>query len=331
MPESEHTLPGVVVLTTGGTIAGGPVAGLGYQAGMLSADSLLESVPQAGEIARIAVEAVANVGSQDVDHALWVKLAHRVRSLLNDDAVNGIVITHGTDTLEETAYFLHLSTQGNKPVVLTGAMRPPHELGADGPANLYAAVTVAASPLAASLGVCVVMNQIVYDAVEVQKARAEGLDAFSSYNHGPIGRVMGTRVNVYPGHENGNPANRGRYADCLFTSWPMVHILYAHADMGTELVRAALQTRPAGVVLAGVGNGNASRAVLDLLQEAASGGLIVVRATRTAAGVVESDIEVNDSQRGFVAAGGHSASKARILLVLALQQGEDLELLNSIY
>lgn len=325
----ERVLPNIVVLTTGGTIAGSPVAGLSYQAGKMSAASLLESVPQASTLANITVEALADVGSQDINHAVWARLAQCVRSLLNNDMVDGVVITHGTDTLEETAYFLHLVCQGNKPVVLTGAMRPPHAMGADGPANLYAAIAVAAHPLAASLGVCAVMNEVLFDAVEVQKTDAGGLDAFSSRNQGPLGRVARQGLSLYPGRANGNGANKGRFADCGLGPWPMVHILYAHADMDTTLVQAMLATRPAGIVLAGVGNGNAPGVVLDMLQAAASDGLSVVRATRTMAGLVEPGIEVDDDSRGFIAAGGLSAQKARILLALALQQRKSRDLIRA--
>lgn len=327
----EGVPPRIAILATGGTIAGLPAQGVSYQAGLLPAERLLDSVPGAGDCARLSVEALAQVGSQDVDHALWTTLARRVRVLLEDEEVDGIVVTHGTDTLEETAFFLHLATRAGKPVVLTGAMRPAHALGADGPANLRAAIAAAASLSTRSLGVCVAMNEILYDAVEVQKARAEGLEAFSSRNHGPVGRIQGQEFRLYPGRDGGNPAGRGLFADGALDAWPRVHILYAHADMDPALVDAMLGTDPQGIVVAGVGNGNASTATWRRLEAAAAQGVAVVRATRTPGGHVESGIEVDDEGLGFVAAGGLSAQKARILAQLALGSDSDSGRLKHIF
>lgn len=322
MPES--VLPNVKVLTTGGTIAAASAEGLSYQAGALPAERMLESIPQANQLARVSIEAIADVGSQDVDHEIWARLLQRVRQLLCDDAVDALVITHGTDTIEETAFLLHLATNAGKPVVLTGAMRAPYMTGADGPANLYAAIGVAASKQAGPLGVCVVMNDTVYDAVEVQKNKAEGIEAFSSRNCGPLGRVLGSALlHVYPGQRQGNPALRGRFAACGITSWPVVHILYIHAHVEPVLVEAVLATQPQGVVVAGVGNGNAGKQVWQLLKRAAKEGVAIVRATRTYGGLVLPNIEVSDNKYGFIAAGGLSPQKARILLQLALSEGLD--------
>ena len=316
----EDVLPRIAVLTTGGTIAGLPAEGLSYRAGSLPAQRLLESVPQAAKWARLSIEAVAEVGSQDVDHALWHTLATRVRTLMNDGQVDGVVITHGTDTLEESAFFLHMAVQANKPVVLTGAMRPAHAPGADGPVNLLDAIAAACSPAARPLGVCVLMNQTLYDAVEVQKVRAEGLDAFSCRNHGPLGRVSGHQLALHPGAGQGNPAWRGAFADSKLEAWPRVHILYAHAGMDAALLDAMLATRPDGIVVAGVGNGNASALTWRRLQAAASEGVAVVRASRTQAGHVRPGVEVDDERLGLIAAGGLSPQKARVLLLLALQR-----------
>jgi len=314
-------LPKITVLTTGGTIAGLPAPGLSYRAGLASADRLFESLPGIHDLADVTVEAHVDVGSQDVDLAMWTSLAYRVRELLADATVDGVVITHGTDTLEETAFFLHLATQGDKPVVFTGAMRPPHALGADGPANLLAAVAVAASPDANTLGVCVMMNETLYDAVEVQKQRTEGVDAFSSRNHGPLARVYGRDLRVFGGREHGNPVLRGHFAGCSVDNWPTVHIVYAYAGMAIALLDAVLATAPHGIVVAGVGNGNASHEVWTRLHEKASKGLAVVRASRSAAGFVLPKIEVDDNQYGFIAGGSLNPQKARILLLLALHEG----------
>lgn len=317
--------PRIVLLTTGGTIAALPAQGVGYKAGLLSPERLLDSVPDITELARVSVEAHADVGSQDVDHALWSSLAQRVRVLCANDDVDGIVITHGTDTLEETAYFLHLVTRADKPVVLTGAMRPAHAVGADGPANLQAAVAAACSPAASGLGVLVVMDDLVHDAVAVQKDHATGLAAFSSRDQGPVGRISEGRLQVYSGCIQGNPAGRALFARSALESWPVVHILYIYAGVDPGYVDAMLATNPDGVVVAGVGNGNAPQAVWRRLAEAAAQGVAVVRATRTMRGHVEPGVEVPDDELGFVAAGGLSPQKARILLMCALREDRNLQ------
>lgn len=321
----------IVLLTTGGTIAALPAQGVGYKAGLLPPGRLLDSVPNITELAGVSVEAHADVGSQDVDQALWGSLAQRVRALCANDTVDGIVITHGTDTLEETAYFLHLVTRTEKPVVLTGAMRPAHAVGADGPANLQAAVAAACCPDARDLGVVVVMDDLVHDAVAVQKDHTTSLAAFSSRDQAPLGRISEGRLAVYPGRRQGNPAGRALFAHSALESWPVVHILYAYAGVDPAYVDAMLATKPDGVVVAGVGNGNASQAVWRRLAEAAAQGVAVVRATRTMRGCVEPGVEVPDEEFGFLAAGGLSPQKARILLMCALREDRNPQTLKALF
>ncbi|WP_424624727.1 asparaginase, partial [Achromobacter marplatensis] len=189
----EHALPVVAVLATGGTIAGAQAdaTSAGYKAGSFSVNDLLAAVPQLAGIAEIRAEQVANVGSQNMTHDVWRTLAERVDTLCQDASVAGIVITHGTDTLEETAYFLSLVIQHDKPVVLAGAMRPATALGAEGPANLYNAVALARHPDARGRGPLVVMNEDVHYAREIQKIASAGLCAFASPNRGRAGVMHG--------------------------------------------------------------------------------------------------------------------------------------------
>lgn len=324
-------LPKIAVLTTGGTIAGVPAQGLSYQAGPLAAQHLFDAIPNVHELACLSVEAHANVGSQDVDPNFWTAIANRVRELLLDDTVDAVVITHGTDTLEETAYFLHLATCAKKPVVLTGAMFPPHVPSADGPGNLYAAIATAASASAKSVGVCVVMDETVYDAVEIQKQRAQGLGAFCSRNHGPMGQLQQGTLRLCPGREYGNPALRGHFADVTLGEWPVVHILYAYAGVDSSLIQAVAGTKPQGVVVAGVGNGNAGAAMWEPLHGLASKGVAIVRSTRTGAGCVLRNIEVDDEAYGFIAAGSLSPAKSRVLLLLALKIKQDPDYLQCLF
>lgn len=322
-------LPHVVLLTCGGTIAALPAEGVGYQAGLLPPERLLEAIPNVGNAVRVTVEPHADIGSQDVDHSLWSSLGRRVRELGEDPAVDGIVITHGTDTLEETAYFLHLVTKPAKPVVLTGAMRPAHALGADGPANLQAGIYLAGSRVAQANGVVVVMNDMIHGAEEVQKNSADALDAFSGRNYGPLGRMNGefpilsdlSRTSLSEGYFSGIDLN----------TWPKVPLLYVHAGMEPDWLEALLSTRPDGLVVAGVGNGNAPLAVWRRLASAVAQGLIVVRSSRCAGGFVDRGVEVDDDSYGFLASGGLNPQKARILLMCSLQQNSGPDVAKAIF
>lgn len=189
----EQALPVIAVLATGGTIAGAQAdaTSAGYKAGSFSVGDLLAAVPQLAGLAEIRAEQVANVGSQNMTHAVWRALAQRVEALCADPSVAGIVITHGTDTLEETAYFLSLVIRHDKPVVLVGAMRPATALGAEGPANLYNAVALARHPDARGRGPLVVMNEDVHYAREIQKIASAGINAFASPNRGRAGVMHG--------------------------------------------------------------------------------------------------------------------------------------------
>jgi len=318
MPETR--LPAIAVLATGGTIAGvqtGAASG-GYRAGSLPAEQLLAAVPGVERLARLQAEQVASVGSQNISLAVWARLAERVAELCADPAVDGIVITHGTDTLEETAYFLSLVLPAAKPVVLVGAMRPATALGADGPANLYNAVALAADPQAADRGPLVLMNDEIHYARHVQKMSANGVAAFASPN-GPRAGVMRAGRAVFTARPEGAgpifalpPAGPDGVRD-----WPVVDIVYACTDLDGALIDF-MASRARGIVLAGVGDGNASEAALQALARAAARGVAVVRATRTGAGWVGRNVEVDDDAHGFVAAGPVSPQKARVLLLLAL-------------
>src|SRR6185295_5102668 len=184
--------PKVMILATGGTIAGAQASSSdpGYKAGSFSVDDLIRAVPKLKDVAEISGEQIANIGSQNMNHDVWLKLASRVNAVLKDD-FDGVVVTHGTDTLEETAYFLSLVVKSGKPVVLVGSMRPATAMGADGPANLYNAVALAVNPEAKDRGPLVVLNDEIHYAREAQKTNSTQLDTFKSPNRGRAG-VMNT-------------------------------------------------------------------------------------------------------------------------------------------
>ncbi len=330
---SSEGLPLIAVLATGGTIAGvqagANATASSYVAGSISADQLMASVPQLATLARLRTEQIANVGSQNMTHAVWQALATRVQALASDDDVRGIVITHGTDTLEETAYFLGLVAPANKPLVLVGAMRPATALSADGPANLYAAVALARHAQAAERGPLVIMNGDIHAARDVQKIAACGINAFASPNGGRIGVMVGVEPLFHgasrPAAQNYPVATLGPAAQ-----WPRVAVVYAYADLQADVIDA-LAGLYDGLVLAGVGDGNATDAALDALRRASANGVAVVRASRTGSGYVGRGAEVDDIAAGFVAAGDLSAQKARVLLMLALTRTRDPERLQEIF
>src|SRR6478752_7732144 len=195
------TLPQVVVLATGGTIAGAAASDVqaGYSSGQVGVEQLLAAVPQAKKIAQLSGEQVSNIGSQDMNDKVWIKLATRINDLLVRPDVTGVVITHGTDTIEETAYFLNLVIKSGKPVVLTASMRPSTALSADGPLNFYNAVAVAADKEAANRGVLVVVNDWVHGASSLTKTSTTAVQTFLSPVRGLIGTVAYGDADFYRG------------------------------------------------------------------------------------------------------------------------------------
>lgn len=316
--------PRIVILATGGTIAGSAATQTqaGYTSGQVGVDILINAVPQISELAEISGEQVANVGSQDMSDAIWLTLARRVNELLGKDTVDGIVITHGTDTLEETSYFLNLVVNSDKPVVMTAAMRPSTALSADGPLNLYNAVAVAADRRAARRGVLVVANDDIHGARAVTKTHATDVQTFQSMEYGLIGaslygenRWFRTPYRVH--------TRQSKLSLKGVESLPRVDVLYVTADMSADLVTAAVANGAKGIVTAGVGNGNMPGAALDAVASAIAKGVVVVRASRVNSGAVGRNVEVDDDKLGTVVSGELSPAKARVLLKLALLTSND--------
>ncbi|MCL2589476.1 MAG: type II asparaginase [Betaproteobacteria bacterium] len=316
--------PKIHVLATGGTIAGRLVStGPRYRAGVLGFEALLDAVPALRGLADYSGEQVANIGSQDMDESLWLKLAHRVNELLASPDVDGVVITHGTDTLEETACFLDLTVRNPKPVVLVGAIRPVGALGADGPVNLLDAVTVAVNPSSVGRGVLVVMHGSLFEARDVTKVSSSALPAFAAPNSGPLGQLIDGRV--YYGHRTGLSPKRPVFDISNLDKLPQVDIVYGYAGASTLPVKALVDAGCRGIVSAGVGNGNLHRDVLAALANASGRGVVVVRASRIPSGLTLRNVEVDDNRFGFVAAGALNPQKARVLLQLVLTRARKPE------
>ena len=341
------TLPRIRVLATGGTIAGAQVKGArGYRAAAFSVEALIAAVPQLGEFARLDVEQVAALGSQDMDEATWRKLAARTQAALDSADIVGAVITHGTDTMEETAFFLNLVVRSEKPIVLVGAMRPATAISADGPMNLYNAVAVAAHAEAGGRGVLVVANDEIHFAREVAKTNTTQVGTFRATHRGLAGLVNAGRTHFYAApvrrHTAASefaplpvaaPAVRRLGEGGSASEWnlPRVDIIYAHAGMGRELIDAAVKAGARGLVLAGVGDGNLNAVALAAAAAAAKAGVAIVRSSRTGGGVVERNIEIDDDRHGFIVADELNPQKARVLLMLGLTRTRDPRALQKIF
>ena len=316
--------PHVVILATGGTIAGrGASAVEGtYRPAELPVEDLLAAVPEIHTLARVTGEQVCQVASQDMTSTLWLRIARRVDELLRREDTDGVVITHGTDTMEETAWFLHLTVRNEKPIVLTGAMRAPSSLSADGALNLYNAVAVAASPDARGRGVLLTMNDGIHGAREVTKRHTTRTDAFASPLCGPLGAVHYGEVLFHRSSERRRAASSG-FDIRAIEELPKAAILYGYAGFDTLLVDKVLETGVRGIVFAGTGNGNPSAAAVRALARAAASGVAVVRASRVGSGAVTLHAEVDDEAHGFIVAGDLNPQKSRILLLLALTRTGD--------
>jgi L-asparaginase len=316
--------PGVTVLATGGTIAGAGKArsSKGYKAAVIPVERLLKAAPGIEKLAKLDARLIASIGSQDMGEEVWRELALHAEAALRRKDVAGVVVTHGTDTMEETAYFLNLVIRSQKPVVLVGAMRPATAISADGPMNLYNAVAVAAHPEARGRGVLVVANDEIHFAREVAKTNTTQVGTFQSTHRGLAGLVSSGRVHFY-----GKPLRLHTSAASFEVPklglLPKVDIIYAHAGMGRELIDAAVRAGAKGLVIAGVGNGNLGAAALGASASAARAGVCVVRSSRTGGGIVERNVEMDDDGLGFVAADELNPQKARILLMLALTRTRD--------
>ena len=317
-------LPKVVILATGGTIAGAGASSTGssYTSGKVTIDAMIDAVPNIRKLANLTGEQISNVGSQDMSVKIWIDLANRINELLAGD-VDGIVITHGTDTQEETAFFLNLVVKSDKPVVLTGSMRPSTALSAEGPLNLYNAVAVAADPAAKDHGVMVVMNDEIHSAHAVKKMITTPVQTFMSPMHGLLGEVIFGEVTFY--HKpHGLYTTKSEFSVNGVKSLPRVDIVYACADMSPDLIDIMVKAGAKGIVVAGVGDGNMTSATLDAAKRATEKGIPVVRAARVPVGAVLIHGEVNDEEYGTVSSDELNPQKARILLMLALKEDKGI-------
>ncbi len=317
--------PKVVILATGGTIAGAALEPTdpGYKSGAVGVDVLIDAVPQLEEIADVSGEQIASIGSQDMNDEVWLKLAKRVNQLLASDDVDGIAITHGTDTLEETSYFLQLVTKSDKPVVMTGSMRPSTAMSADGPLNIYNCVAIAADPAARGRGVLVLIDDDIHSAHDVVKRHTTDVATFTSGEPGLVGVSLFGENTWYRAPAKVHTAKSEFSIAADQKVLPRVDIIYAHANMSPDLIAAAAKNGAKGIVIAGVGDGNMTAPALAEVGRVVEQGVVVVRSSRTNGGITRRNIEVNDDELGTVASMDLNPAKARVLLQLALLKTTD--------
>jgi len=317
----DKKLPNIVILATGGTIAGAGASSTGsaYTSGQVKIEAMIDAVPNIRTLANLKGEQLANVGSQDMSVKVWLDLAKRINELLASKDCDGVVITHGTDTQEETAYFLNLTVKSDKPVVLTGSMRPSTALSADGPLNMYNAVALAANPAAKGYGVMVVMNDEIHAAKDVKKMYSTPVQTFQSPQEGMIGTVIFGDILFFHKPHGRNTIN-SEFSVAGVTSLPRVDIVYGCADMSPDLIDIMVKAGAKGIVIAGVGDGNMNAATLEAAKKAAKAGIWIVRATRVPIGAVLVKGEVNDKEFGTICSDELNPQKARVLLMLAMQK-----------
>ncbi len=318
-----YAKPKIAILATGGTIAGSidsSVATTGYTAGVVGVDVLIQAVPQIKDLAEISGQQIANIDSSNMTDEIQLKLAKEINKLFAS-GIDGVVITHGTDTMEETAYFLNLTIKSDKPVVLVGAMRPSTAISADGPKNLYNAVALAADKQSKGKGVMVAMNDKIQSARGVVKTHSLNVDAFSSPDFGDLGYIVDGKVffynNAAKAHTKKSPFDVSK-----LTSLPKVDILYTYSNDGSGAAAKALVADGAkGLVIAGSGAGSIHQNQKEVLKELLKQDVSVIVSSRVVAGRVA--VGDADAKLGFISAEDLNPQKARILLALALTKTSD--------
>jgi len=311
--------PNIVILATGGTIAGAAATGTqaGYTSGAVGIDTMVAGVPGITDLASIKGEQISNVGSQDMSFQILLTLAKRINELAKSAGVDGFVITHGTDTMEESAFFLNLTVKTDKPVVMVGSMRPSTAVSADGPLNLYNAVGVAADPQAKGRGVLVVMNDWIHGAHSLTKTSTTAVQTFMSPVRGLVGTANYGKNDFYTTPQ-WKHTTQTEFDISQVTQIPGVDLIMAYLDMPGDPIDAAVAAGAKGIVIAGVGNGNMTKAAVTAAANAVKKGVVVVRSSRVVTGNVGRHVELNDDQLVFIASDELNPQKSRILLSLAL-------------
>jgi L-asparaginase len=329
---SAQNLPKIKILATGGTIAGSGASAdrSAYTAGALPVKDLISAVPGIDKVADISGEQISSVGSQDMTVDIWIKLNKRINEIFKNKEADGVVITHGTDTQEETAYFLSLTLRYDNPVVITGSMRPATGISADGPKNLYDAVVVAASPKAHNAGVLLAFNESIFAGRDAVKTSTTHLNAFTAPNSGPIGQVYDGKVLFY--ERMLRKANKNTPFDITGKDkLPNVAVDVLYCDAPATAINAYINSGVEGIITGGLGNGNLNKANTAAVEEAIQKGIVVCRASRVPTGRVTLLDETDDAKLGTIVSDDLNPQKARVLLMLGLSVTKDKKKLQEYF
>ena len=324
--------PNVVILATGGTIAGAGADASNsatYQAAKVPVDKLIAAVPAMANVANVRGEQVFQIASESFTDAQLVQLGKRVSQLLKQDDVDGVVITHGTDTLEETALFLNLVVKSDKPIVVVGSMRPSTAISADGALNLLDAVTAAGSKEAVGKGVLVTMNDYIQSGRDVTKRTNIVPSAFSS-QWGPLGMVVEGKTYFFRAPYKRHNASSEFDIDTI-DSLPLVAIVYGSGNMYPGAYKAAVDAGAKAIVNAGTGNGSVPGYLVDTLKDIRGKGTLVIRSSRVGDGFVLRNAEQPDDKYDWVVAHDFNPQKAKILAAVALTKTTDTKELQRIF
>ncbi len=325
------SLANIIILATGGTIAGAAESETNftnYKAGSLSAKDLIDAVPTIVNLANVRSEQIANVPSESFTFTILLDLAKRINTLLQEDDCDGIVVTHGTDTLEETAYFLNLVVKSTKPVVIVGSMRPATAIGADGPLNLLDAVGVAATKESHNKGVLIVLDGQIIAAREGTKSNTLSTETFRAHEVGILGYVIDFKAQYYRNVIRKHTIE-SEFDIMQLNALPRVDIVYEYLGASTTMHKAIIESKPDGIVIAATGNGCMSDKVALLFGAARQHGITVVRSSRTGSGVITPS--PSDVENGFIASDNLNPQKARILLTLALLKTKEPQKIREMF
>ncbi|HET7313441.1 asparaginase [Salinisphaera sp.] len=308
----------VTIFATGGTIAGRASSAIDtthYESGVVEIAELLDAVPALRSVADIRSQQIANVGSQNMTGAILIELARAVNRELAKSDIHGVVVTHGTDTLESTALFLDLTINSPKPIIVTGSMRPSTAISADGPMSLLGAVSVAASDTARNRGTLIVMGDRIGSAFYTSKTNTTTLDAFSAPDAGYLGVLIDGKPRFY--YSAARPSDAPHFDLSRINHLPRIDILYGHQDQDSALIEYAVRNGAKGIVIAGVGDGYIPTELNATVEKMMENGIPVVLSTRTGSGFT-------NHKKAGIGSGFYNPQKARILLGLALAEDADM-------
>lgn len=324
----------VVVVATGGTIAGAGASATNsatYTAAKVPVDDLIKAVPQLQNIANVSGVQALQIASESITDKELLQLARQVNSLVKKPDVHGLVITHGTDTLEETAFFLSLVIHTDKPIVLVGAMRPATALSADGPLNLYSAVALAADDSAQGKGVMVLMNDSIFAARDVTKSINIHTNAFNS-QWGALGMLVEGKAYWFRQvSKRFNTRSEFNIEHIQGDRLPLVQIVYASTNMLPDAYLAYAKAGAQAIIHAGTGNGSVANYLVSTLKQLQQNGVQIVRSARVPQGFVLRNAEQPDDQYNWVVAHDLNPQKAKLLTALALTKTKDAQQLQRMF